>query len=341
MGVFDMNARTEELNNKIDLLQDAVKDGSKGLLEAFDDFKGLQNEKWWAEQGEKLDNAKQSVMDGLQSAKDWTTEKYNAASQAISDWFNEMKDKMSVAWGEFKEYAGQKMENFKDAMQRFGETMSEMWGKAMESLGKLFDEIKIGAHDMFVDVKTGMQNLCTDMSCGAANLGIAVQKGVLAMDDAFQSVKGSVSQVVADQFNKSAGQLLVESQLASQDLLNTQAKFSKMDFTGLDDKTIVSAQRHQDGVLDKMVQEQERLTAKMESRESFRDTFQGVKEGATQKMQANQNAKGDLNIKSQLNTDQNLAKKIDRSERAQNQKSSYADKVRDSRSTPSTGRGGL
>ena len=57
-----------------------------------------------------------------------------------------------------------------------------MWGKAMESLGKLFDEIKIGAHDMFVDVKTGMQNLCTDMSCGAANLGIAVQKGVLAMD---------------------------------------------------------------------------------------------------------------------------------------------------------------
>jgi hypothetical protein len=334
-----MNARTEELNNQINLLQEAVKDGNKGLLEAFEDFKGLQNEMWWAEQGEKLDNAKQSVLNGLQSAKDWTTEKYNTASQAISDWFEEMKNKMSVAWGEFKEYAGQKFENFKEAMQQFGEEIAEMWGKAMESLGKLFDEIKIGAHDMFVDVKTGMQNLCTDMSCGVANLGIAMQKGVLAMDDAFQSVKGSVSQAVADKFNKSAGQLLVESELAYQDMLNTQSRFSKMDFTGQDDKTIISAQKYQETVLDKMSQDHEKLTEKIQSRESFRDTFQGMKKQADFKKDVfNVNRKASLNKEAHLNTRSKNAVKEERSDKAKAQKSSYADKVRESRSTSSTGR---
>jgi hypothetical protein len=339
MGVFDMNTATEDFRDKIGALEDAVINKKTGLLEAFGQYNSLTNDLWWAEQGEKLDNAYDSVKDGLQSFKDGATEKYNAASQAISDWFNEMKDKMSVAWGEFKEYAGHKMGNFKEAMQQFGEKMSEMWGKAMESLGKLFDEIKIGAHDAFVDVKTGMQNLCTDMSYVPANLCIAVQKGVLAMDDAFQQVKGGVSQAVADQFNKSAGQLLVESKSASQDLLSTKSKFSDMDFTGQDPKTIVSAKKHQDAVLDKMGQEQEKLTAKMESRENFRDTFQGIKDGATQNVQTNIGKREDLNVKSGVNTGKKQAVKVDRSAKAKDQKSSYADKVRDSRATPSTGKG--
>ena len=332
MGVFDMNARTEELNNKIDLLQDAVKDGSKGLLEAFDDFKGLQNEKWWAEQGEKLDNAKQSVMNGLQSFKDGATEKYNTASQAISDWFNEMKDKMSVAWGEFKEYAGQKMENFKEAMQQFGEKMSEMWGKAMESLGKLFDEIKIGAHDMFVDVKTGMQNLCTDMSCGVANLGIAMQKGVLAMDDAFQSVKGSVSQTISDKFQENAGKLIVD----AHELTGKIDALDSMQLTDQlgDAQSRASAQVHKDQRVSELREEQAKLAETIKSRESFRDTFQGMKKQSDFKKDVfNVNRKTSLNKEAHLNTRSKNAVKEERSERAQNQKSSYADRVRESRSS--------
>ena len=207
----------------------------------------------------------------------------------------------------------------------------------MESLGKLFDEIKIGAHDMFVDVKTGMQNLCTDMSCGAANLGIAVQKGVLAMDDAFQSVKGSVSQTVADKFQANAGKLIVDAH-------ELTGKISALDSMKLTDQlgdvqSMASAQTHKDQTVVELRQEQAKLTETIKSRESFRDTFQNIKDNAGFKMDDNRNARDDLNIKSQLNTDQNLAKKIDRSEKAQNQKSSYADKVRESRSAPSTGKG--
>jgi len=141
MGVFDMNATVDRFKEQVDGIQ-----GDQELINLIKDtmqtIKAQESEQWRAEQWAKLDNAKQSVMNGLQSAKDWTAEKYNTASQAISDWFNEMKDKMSVAWGEFKEYAGKQFENFKEAMQKFGEKMSEMWGKAMESLGKLFDGVR-------------------------------------------------------------------------------------------------------------------------------------------------------------------------------------------------------
>ena len=64
-----------------------------------------------------------------------------------------------------------------------------------------------------------------------------------------------------------------------------------------------------------------------------------MKDGATQKVQANKEAREDLNAKSGVNTGKKQAEKIDRSTKAEKQKSSYADKVRESRSTPSTGRG--
>ena len=204
-----MNARTEEINGKIGLLEGAVQDGSKPLLTAFSEYNQLTSELWWAEQGEKIDNAKQAVLDNLKSAKDWTVQQWQQISTDVSNWFQEKKNKWLKLGGDFKEYAGQKFENFKEAMQQFGEKIAEMWGKAMESLGKMLDEIKISAHNFAVDAKAMIQNLGTDMYYGVANLGVAMQKGVLAMDDAFQTVKGTVSQAVSDKFGKDAGQLLV------------------------------------------------------------------------------------------------------------------------------------
>ena len=337
-----MNATVDQFKERVNGIE-----GDQEFVNLIKDtmqtIKAQESEQWRAEQWEKLDTAKQTVLDGWRSAKGWTTEKYNTASQAISDWFEEMKNKMSVAWEEFKESAGQKWENFKDAMKQFGEKIAEMWGKAMESLGKLWDEMKIGAHNVFVDTKTAMQNLCTDMSCGAANLGIAVQKGVLAMDDAFQQVKGSVSQVVADKFQDNAGKLLVESELAYQDALTTMDKFEAMKFTGQDNKTIISAQKYQETVMDEMRENHEKLTETIKSRENLRDTFQNIKDGTTQKMETNKGVRDDLNAKSQLNTGKKQAIKIERSDKAKGEKSSYADKVRGERSGQNTGqgRGGL
>ncbi len=173
-----MNAITDEINERIGSLEGAVKSGETGLLDAFDQYTSLKSELWWAEQGEKLDNAKQNVLDSLQAVKDWTVQEWQQISASVSNWFDEKKQQMAQAWGEFKEYAGQKFENFKEAMQQFGEKMAEMWGKAMKSLGKMWDGIKIGAHDFAVNAKTAMQNLCTEMYYGAANLGVAVQKRV-------------------------------------------------------------------------------------------------------------------------------------------------------------------
>ena len=68
-----MNAATDKLNDRIGALEEAVINKETGLLDAFSQYNSLTNELWWAEQGEKLDNAKQSVMNGLQSDKDWTT----------------------------------------------------------------------------------------------------------------------------------------------------------------------------------------------------------------------------------------------------------------------------
>ena len=182
-----------------------------------------------------------------------------------------------------------------------------------------------------------MQNLCTDMSYGAANLGIAVQKGVLAMDDAFQSVKGTVSQTVADKFQENAGKLIVDSH-------ELTGKISALDSMKLTDQlgdgqSMASAQTHKDQRVSELREEQAKLAETIKSRESFRDTFQGMKDGATQKVQANKEAREDLNAKSGVNTGKKQAEKIDRSTKAEKQKSSYADKVRESRSTPSTGRG--
>ena len=159
------------------------------------------------------------------------------------------------------------------------------------------------------------------------------------MDDAFQSVKGTVSQAVADKFQENAGKLIVDvheltgkiSALNSMELTNTH---------GGDDKSMANAQAHKNQRVDELKQEQAKLTETIKSRESFRDTFKGIKDGATQKVQANNAARKDLNVKSGLNTGKRKAEKVDRSGKVKDdQKSSYAKKVRESRSAPSTGKG--
>ena len=296
---------------------------------------------WWAEQAEKLDNAKQAVLDNLQAAKNWTVQEWNEISTSVSNWFDEKKKQMEKAWGEFKEYAGQKFENFKEAMQKFGEKMTEMWGNAMESLGKLWDDIKIGAHDFAVDAKTKMQNLCTDMYYGVANLGVEMQKGVLAMDDAFQSAKGTVSQAISDKFQANAGKLIVE----AHELTEKMERIGSMDLSdqfGGDDKSMREAQAYKDEMVAKLKQEQEKLTEKIQSREGLRETFQNIKDESGCKMDANRYEREGLNAKAELNTGKRQAIKTERSEKASQQKSSYADKVRQARASASTsqGRGG-
>jgi len=337
-----MNATVDQFKERVNGIQ-----GDQEFINLIKDtmqtIKAQESEQWRAEQWEKLDNAKQSVLEGLQSAKGWTTEKYNTASQAISDWFEEMKNKMSVAWEEFKESAGQKWENFKDAMKQFGEKIAEMWGKAMESLGKLWDEIKIGAHNVFVDTKTAMQNLCTDMSYGTANLGIAVQKGVLAMDDAFQQVKGSVSQVVADKFQDNAGKLIVD----AHELTGKLSALDSMDLTnkyGGDDKSMANAQAHKDQRVSELREEQAKLAETIKSREDSRDKFQGMKKQSDFKKDVfNVNRKTALNKEAHLNIRSKNAVKEGRTGDAKKKKESYANKVREERSGQKTGqgRGGL
>ncbi len=334
-----MNAITDEINERIGSLEGAVKSVETGLLDAFDQYTSLKIELWWAEQGEKLDNAKQNVLDSLQAAKDWTVQEWQQISASVSNWFDEKKQQMAQAWGEFKEYAGQKFENFKEAMQQFGEKMAEMWGKAMESLGKMWDGIKIGAHDFAVNAKTAMQNLCTEMYYGAANLGVAVQKGVLAMDDAFQSAKGTVSQAISDKFQANAGKLIVE----ANELTQKMERIDSMDLSafGGDDKSMREAQAYKDEMVAKLKQEQAKLTEKIQSREGWRDTFKCMKDKADFKKDVyNVNRKAALNKESHLNTRNKNAVKGDRLDKAKAQKSSYADKVREARTSANQSRGG-
>ena len=267
-----MNATVDQFKNDVSAINNE-QDFIDLIKNTMNTIKAQESEQWWADQSEKLDNAKQAVLGKLGDVKDWTVEKWQQVSAAVSKWFDEVKQTMSKAWGDFKEYAGQKMENFKEAMQQFGEKIAEMWGKAMESLGKLWDEVKIGAHNLAVDAKAMMQNLGTDMYYGAANVGIAVQKGVLAMDDAFQSVKGTVSQAVSDKFGQSAGQLLSDSKLATKEILEKTQVFSAMDFTGNDPKTVASAKEYQTQVLNKMQQEQTKIQDKSCIKREFKGYF--------------------------------------------------------------------
>ncbi|EDV18651.1 predicted protein [Trichoplax adhaerens] len=189
----------------------------------------------------------------------------------------------------------------------------------------MWDEIKIGAHDFAVDAKTKMQNLCTDMYYGAANLGVAMQKGVLAMDDAFQSVKGTVSQAVSDQFKANTGKLIVE----AHELTEKIERINSMDLSdqfGGDDKSMHEAQAYKEEMVAKLKLEQEKLTEKIESREGWRDKFSRHEKDATQKMQGNQGKRDDLNAKAELNTGKRQATKTDRSAQASQKKSTYADK---------------
>jgi hypothetical protein len=336
-----MNAQVDAVNLKITELEASFKEGTVGLIDAFNQYKGLESEKWWAEQSEKLENAKNATIDAFNRAGDWTKTQALAAKEAISKWFGEMGEKMSAAWASFKETVGQKWENFKGAISEFGDKIAEMWGNAMDSLGKLWDDLKIGAHDKYVDLKTGVLNLCTDMQCGVANLGIGMQKAGLAMDDAYQQVKGTISGAIGDKFDQSAGQLLVESREVTNQVIAKNKEFAAMDLTGEDPKTIASAQKHQASVLADLTEQQQELTSKMKARESVRDYMGEVTQGTKGKIEANVERRDDLNIKSQLNTDQSMAKKIDRSDKATQEKQSYADKVREARTaSKGTGIGG-
>ncbi len=327
-NVEELSGFTDRDVDKLEILLNAAK------AEAW--------ENWKAEQWGKLENAKNATIEAFDKVGTWTKEHAQAAYTAISDWFDEMGQKMSAAWANFKETVGQNWENFKGAMSEFGEKVAEMWGKAMDFLGELWDKIKIGAHDMAVDLKTGVLNLCTDMQCGVANLGIGMQKAGLAMDDAYQQVKGTISDYVGDKFNQSAGQLLVESREVTDKILDKTAKLTEFNETfleGVSEKTIASAQKHQENVIADLKGQQQELTSKMKSRESVRDYLDEVTKGTKDKMGANVETRGDLNIKSQLNTDKSLATKIDRSDKATQEKQSYADKVREARTTKSTGHG--
>jgi hypothetical protein len=99
------------------------------------------------------------------------------------------------------------------------------------------------------------------------------------------------------------------------------------------DKTIASAERHQASVLDDLKGQQQELTSKMKSRESVSNYMDEVTKGTKDKTGANVGTRDDLNIKSQLNTDKSLATKIDRSDKATQEKGTYAEKVRAERTT--------
>ncbi len=337
-GVFIM--KQSEVMNVLSQIDRASDVGDK-IKELYQQVKAEESEKWWAEQSEKLDKAKNATIDAFNKAGTWTKEQAQAAYTAISDWFGEMGQKMSAAWENFKDTVGQKWENFKGAMSEFGDKIAEMWGKAMDSLGKLWDDIKIGAHNVAVDLKTGVLNLCTDMQCGFANLGIGMQKAGLAMDDAYQQVKGTISGAIGDKFNQSAGQLLVESQEVTNQILSKKTEFNSMKFEGVSDKTIASAQRHQESVIDDLKGQQQQLTSKMKSRESVSNYMDEVTKGTIDKTGANVETRGALNTKYQLNTDKSLATKIDRSHKATQEKGTYAEKVRAERTaSKGTGIGG-
>ena len=58
-----MNAQVDAVNLKITELETSFKEGTVGLIDAFNQYKGLESEKWWAEQSEKLENAKNATID--------------------------------------------------------------------------------------------------------------------------------------------------------------------------------------------------------------------------------------------------------------------------------------
>jgi hypothetical protein len=300
------------------------------VVDAYKQLKAEASEKWWAEQWGKLEDAKTAMIDAASRAGDWTKAKIDALGQ----WFDEMGQKMSEAWANFKETVGEKWENFKGAMSEFGNKIAEMWGNAMDSLGKLWDEIKIGAHDMAVDLKTGVLNLCTDMQCGVANLGIGMQKAGLAMDDAYQQVKGTISGAIGDKFNQSAGQLLVESREVTNQFIAKSKEFTEMDLSGYDPKTITSAQKHQESVLADLTGQQKGLEDKAKSRESVSNYMDEVTKGTKDKTGANVETRGALNETEGNN-------KSSRDTGATQEKGTYAEKVRAERTaSKSTGMGG-
>ncbi|WHA05267.1 hypothetical protein N3Z17_01800 [Candidatus Bandiella numerosa] len=341
-----MNAQVDAVNLRIvdfnESLVEKLASKQTNLLDAFKELQGLESEKWWAEQWEKLENAKNATIDAFNRAGTSTKEHAQAAKEAISKWFGEMGEKMSAAWASFKETVGQKWENFKGDISEFGDKIAEMWGKAMDSLGKLWDDLKIGAHDKYVDLKTGVLNLCTDMQCSVANLGIGMQKAGLAMDDAYQQVKGSISGAIGAKFSDMAGQLLVESKEVTNQVIAKSKEFTLMDLEGYDPKTIASAQKHQASVLADLQEQQKGLEDKAKSRESVSNYMDGVKDKADFKKDVfNVNSRSSLDTESHLNSRKGNALKSERNEGATQEKQSYADKVREARATSKgTGIGG-
>jgi hypothetical protein len=82
----------------------------------------------------------------------------------------------------------------------------------------------------------------------------------IAMDDAFQSAKGTVSQAISDKFQANAGKLIVE----ANELTQKMERIDSMDLSafGEDDKSMREAQAYKDEMVAKLKQEQAKLTEK-------------------------------------------------------------------------------
>ena len=335
--------RVESIQEQIEALKNNIKNQIlTDPAEISNQYQNLTIQLWRAKAWQTLEGYGTATIEAFNKAGTWTKEHAQAAKEAITNWFDEMGQKMSAAWANFKENVGKEWENFKGAMTDLGNAIAEMWGKAMDSLGKLWDDLKIGAHDMAVDLKTGVLNLCTDMQCSVANLGIGMQKAGLAMDDAYQQLKGSISGAIGAKFSDMAGQLVVESREVTNQVIAKSEEFKLMVLEGYDPKTIVSAQKHQASVLADLKVQQKGLEDKAKSRESVSNYMDGVKDKADFKKDVfNFNSRSSLDTESHLNSRKGNALKSERNEGATQEKGTYAEKVRAERTaskSPSVGK---
>ncbi|MSO13885.1 hypothetical protein [Rickettsiales endosymbiont of Trichoplax sp. H2] len=331
-----MNAKTEKINSQRSALGGAVQSGDIEFIDAMSQYTKLTNELWWAELGEDLDNVKQGITNKLEASKDWTVDK----AKKFGAWFDEnIIEPIKQLAADFQALLDKGVDKFKEAMEWAGQKMSELGSQIVDKFNSFCDKAQIKLHDIAVDAKTMIQNIGTKIYYGAANLGVEVQKGVLAMDDAFQSAKGTVSQAISDKFQANAGKLIVE----AHELTEKMERIGSMDLSdqfGGDDKSMREAQAYKDEMVAKLKQEQAKLTEKIQSRESWRDTFKGMKDKADKDILRNANKMSGLRYESAQNRgDKNKA--LDkRSKLADKSKSSYADKVREARTSANQSRGG-
>jgi hypothetical protein len=124
-----MNARTEYINDRIGLLEGAVKNGETVLLAAFDQYTSLKSELWWAEQGEKLDNVKQGIANKLEASKNWTVDR----AKEFGAWFNEnIIEPIKQFAADFKALLDKGVDKLNEAMEWAGQKMSELGSQIVD-----------------------------------------------------------------------------------------------------------------------------------------------------------------------------------------------------------------